>query len=45
MHITQVIDGVRLHVRRAHVQTCPILHISETTGQIALKFSVWSDTR
>ena len=27
-----------------HVQMCPLFHISETAGRIALKFGMWPDT-
>ena len=41
MHITQVMDGVYLHVARAHVQMCPYFGISGMAGRIGLKFDVW----
>ena len=40
MHITQVMDGVHLHVRTCARVDVPLFLISETAGRIALKFGV-----
>ena len=41
MHITQVMDGVHLHVR-----TCASADVlPETGGRIVLKFGAWLETR
>ena len=44
MDITQVMDGVHLHVRTCARADMPLFHISEMAGRIALKFGVWLET-
>ena len=41
MHITKVMGGIHLHVHTCARADVPLLCISETSGQIALKFGVW----
>ena len=44
MHITQVMGGVHLNVRKCARAGRPHFHISETAGRITLKFGVWLET-
>ena len=44
MHIVQIMGGVHLHVCMCARVDVPLFRISETAGQIALKFGKWIQT-